>query len=62
MYSQAEFELKNVPGIKDEFVSVVQRKQISSADDEIPECGDTHATSSLEPIFKRREDLCKHSV
>ena len=35
-------------------------------DDEIPEDGDPHASSShevsLEPTFKRREDLCKHSV
>ena len=35
-------------------------------DDEIPEHGDSHASSSheisLEPTFKRREDLCKHSV
>ena len=35
-------------------------------DDEIPEHGDPHASSShevsLEPTFKRREDLCKHSV
>ena len=35
-------------------------------DDEIPEHGDSHASSShevsLEPIRKRREDLCKHSV
>ena len=35
-------------------------------DDEIPEQGDSHASSShevsLEPTFKRREDLCKHSV
>ena len=35
-------------------------------DDEIPEYGDSHATSSheasLEPIFKRREDLCKDSA
>ena len=35
-------------------------------DDEIPEHGDSHASSShevsLEPIFKRREELCKHSV
>ena len=34
--------------------------------DEIPEHGDSHASSSheasLEPIFKRREDLGKHSV
>ena len=35
-------------------------------DDEIPEHGDSHASffheASLEPILKRREDLCKHSV
>ena len=35
-------------------------------DDEIPEHGHSHASSSheasLEPILKRREDLCKHSV
>ena len=35
-------------------------------DDEIPERSDSHASSShdvsLEPTFKRREDLCKHSV
>ena len=35
-------------------------------DDEIPVHGDSHASSSheasLEPIFKRREDLCKRSV
>ena len=35
-------------------------------DDEIPVHGGSHASSShevsSEPIFKRREDLCKHSV
>ena len=35
-------------------------------DDEIPVHGDSHASSShevsLEPTFKRREDLGKHSV
>ena len=35
-------------------------------DDEVPERGDSHASSShevsLEPTFKRREDLGKHSV
>ena len=35
-------------------------------DDEIPEHGDSHASSShevsLEPTCKRREDLGKHSV
>ena len=35
-------------------------------DDEIPEHGDSHASSSheasLEPKSKRREELCKHNV
>ena len=35
-------------------------------DDEIPEYGDSHASSShevsLEPTSKRREDLGKHSI
>ena len=35
-------------------------------DGRVPEHGDSHASSShevsLEPTFKRREDLCKHSV
>ena len=35
-------------------------------DDDIPLQGDSHASSSreasLEPIFKRREDVGKHSV
>ena len=35
-------------------------------DDRVPERRDSHASSShevsLEPIFRRREDLCKHSV
>ena len=35
-------------------------------DDEIPEHGDSHASSShevsSEPISKRREDLCNHNV
>ena len=35
-------------------------------DDEVPEHRDSHASSShevsLEPIFKRRDDLGKHSV
>ena len=35
-------------------------------DDEVPERGDSHDSSShevsLEPTFKRREDLGKHSV
>ena len=42
------------------------RIQGKFVDDEIPEHGDSHASpsheASLEPIFKRREDLGKHSV
>ena len=54
---------------------IVQRSEIPEwlqefrenlVDDEIPEHGDSHASSSheasVEPILKRREDLCKHSV
>ena len=45
---------------------MVARIQGNLVDDEIPVHGDSHASSShevsLEPIFKRREDLGKHSV
>ena len=44
----------------------VQEFRENLVDDEITEHGDSHASSShevsLEPTFKRREDLCKHSV
>ena len=44
----------------------LQEFRENSVDDEIPEQEDSHASSSqeasLEPIFKRREDLGKHSV
>ena len=44
----------------------VQECRENLVDDEIPLQGDSHASSShevsLEPTFKRREDLCKHSV
>ena len=45
---------------------VAARIQEILVDDEIPVHGDSHASSSheasLEPTFKRREDLGKHSV
>ena len=45
---------------------MVARIQKIFVDDEIPAHGASHASSSqeasLEPIFKRREDLGKHSV
>ena len=44
----------------------LQEFRENSVDDEVPERGDSHASSShevsLEPTFKRREDLGKHSV
>ena len=44
----------------------LQELRENLVDDEVPEHGDSHASSSheasLEPIFKRREDLGKHSV
>ena len=44
----------------------LQEFRVNLVDDEIPVHGDSHASSSheasLEPIFKRREDLGKHSV
>ena len=44
----------------------LQELRENLVDDEIPAHGDSHASSphetSLEPIFKRREDLGKHSV
>ena len=44
----------------------LQEVRENLVDDEIPVHGDSHASSSheasLEPIFKRREDLGKHSV
>ena len=44
----------------------LQESRENLVDDEVPEHGDSHASSSheasLEPILKRREDLCKHSV
>ena len=49
-----------------EILEWVQEFREILVDDEIPEHGDIHASSShkafSEPIFKRREDLCKHSV
>ena len=49
-----------------EILEWLQEFRENLVDDEIPEHGDSHASSShevsLEPTFKRREDLCKHSV
>ena len=49
-----------------EILEWLQEFRENLVDDEIPEHGDSDASSShevsLEPIFKRREDLCKHSV
>ena len=44
----------------------LQELRENLVDDEFPEHGESHASSSheasLEPLLKRREDLCKHSV
>ena len=49
-----------------EILEWLQEVMENLVDDEIPEHGDSHATSSheasLEPILKRREDLSEHSV
>ena len=49
-----------------EILEWLQEFRENSVDDEIPVHGGSHASSShdasLEPIFKRREDLGKHSV
>ena len=49
-----------------EILAWLQEFRENLVDDEIPERGDSHASSSheasLEPILKRSEDLCKHSV
>ena len=49
-----------------EIAEWLQEFRENLVDDRVPERGDSHASSSheasLEPIFKRREDLCKHSV
>ena len=52
--------------LNSEFPEWLQEFREILVDDEIPLHGDSHASSSheasLEPIFKRREDLGKHSV
>ena len=49
-----------------EILEWLQEFKENLVDDEIPLHGGSHASSSheafLEPILKRREDLCKHSV
>ena len=49
-----------------EILEWLQEFRENLVDDEIPVHGGSHASSSheasLEPTFKRHEDLCKHSV
>ena len=49
-----------------EILEWLQEFRENLVDDEIPAHGDSHASSShevsLESTFKRREDLCEHSV
>ena len=48
------------------YSEILQEFKENMVDDEVPEYGDSHVSSShevsLEPTFKRREVLCKHSV
>ena len=49
-----------------EILERLQEFRENLVDDEIPEHGDSYASSShevsLEPTFKRREDLCKQCL
>ena len=52
--------------LESEIPEWLQELRENLVDDEIPERGDSHASSShevsLEPTFKRREELGKHNV
>ena len=59
LYADSSHASSEIPECLQEFREIL-------VDDEVPERGDSHATSShevsLEPTFKRREDLGKHRV
>ena len=64
--NKKEFKKEQSDSLCSEIPEWLQEFRENLVDDEIPVNGDTHASSSheasLEPIFKRREDLGKHSV
>ena len=64
--NQKESKKEQSESLCSEIPEWLQEFRENVVDDEIPVHGDSHASSSheasLEPIFKRREDLGKHSV
>ena len=64
--NKKETTIERGNSLNSEIPEWLQEFRENLVDDEIPEHGDSHASSShevsLEPIFKRREDLGKHSV
>ena len=64
--NKKEYKKERGDPLYSEIPEWLQEFKENLVDDEIPEHGDSHASSfhevSLEPTSKRREDLCKHSV
>ena len=64
--NKKETTIERGNSLNSEIPELLQEFRENLVDDEIPEHGDSHASSShaasLEPILKRREDLCKHRV
>ena len=64
--NKEETTIERGNSLNSEIPEWLQEFRENLVDDEIPVHGDSHASSSheasLEPIFKRREDLGKHSV
>ena len=64
--NKEEITIERGNPLNSEIPERLQEFRENLVDDEIPVHGDSHASSShgasLEPIFKRREDLGKHSV
>ena len=63
---QKETTIEGRNPLESEIPEWLQKFRENLVDDEIPVHGDSHASSSheasLEPTFKRREDLGKHSI
>ena len=64
--NKKETTIERCNSLNSEIPEWLQEFREKLVDDEIPVHGDSHASSShedaVEPIFKRREDLGKHSV
>ena len=65
-YKNEDHDLKRRDPLYSDILEWLQEFRENLVDDEIPVHGDSHASCShevsLEPTFKRREDLGKHSV